>query len=281
VAAPVPLATWEGRALQEWERRWRIPSLTVYATTSSTNDDARALALRGSPAGTVVIAEHQSAGRGREGRSWEAEPGKGLLFSVILRYMAEAEAELATPTPLRVGLAVAAALEGSGALSARLKWPNDVIAPDGRKLAGILCEAAQGAGEAFVVAGVGINILQREWPPSLGATATSILESAGRAPARPVLLEAVLDRLRPFAVGPPQLDESELRAYRLRDALHGRLIDVDGIRAGRADGIECDGALRVRSSAGARLIRSGTVRLAVDSPPQRAAAASPRAPDNP
>lgn len=275
------MASWDGVPLAELQARWRVPRLQLQATTGSTNDDARALALQGSPAGTVVIAEHQSAGRGREGRTWEAEAGQSLLLSVILRPGRHRVAGIAAVTPLRVGIAVATAIQRCAGLSPRLKWPNDVLAGDGRKLAGILCEAATGPDGAFVVAGIGVNVRQRQWPESLAGTATSLLEAAGRAPARPELAGFIIDALRPFLLAGPSFDDAELRSYLQLDALRHRAIDIDGVPAGIADGIEPDGALRVVTPAGVRVFRTGTVRVVAEPRRARPPAIDGRAPATP
>jgi BirA family biotin operon repressor/biotin-[acetyl-CoA-carboxylase] ligase len=261
-AAPVAATTWEGSSPRDWQRLWRLPLLRILDETVSSNDDARELAFAGAPAGTVVIAEHQSAGRGREGRAWDAGSGLSLLLSVVLR-PADPASAAPGPTPIRVGLAVCAAIEHCSDLATTLKWPNDVLAPDGRKLAGVLCEAATGGGSSFVVAGIGINVLQTadHWPPHLAPFATSLRDASGRVQDRATLAGALLDRLRPFLLQGPELRADELREFRRRDALHGCAVRVDGSPAGVADGIAPDGALLVRTPTGPRAFRAGTVRL--------------------
>lgn len=124
------------------------------AACASTNDELLKLAEAGAPEGTIVISEMQSAGRGRLGRSWLAEPGQGLLFSLLVR--PSLPPEIAVTLPLVAGLAVTLALREIGC-EAGLKWPNDVLIGD-RKVCGILCEAQTSArGLEGIIIGIGIN----------------------------------------------------------------------------------------------------------------------------
>jgi BirA family biotin operon repressor/biotin-[acetyl-CoA-carboxylase] ligase len=153
---------------------------------------AFALAEAGAPDGTAVVAEHQTAGRGRRGRRWLDEPGASLLVSVVLRPHARA-AEL----PLLSYVAAVAAAEALGqvtGLPVRLAWPNDLLVR-GRKVGGILLESRVSAGGPLVVMGVGINLRQRSFPPELCARATSVVLEAGRTADGEVLLAALLDAL--------------------------------------------------------------------------------------
>ena len=149
--------------------------------TTSTNDRARVLAAAGAPHGTLVTAAAQTAGRGRQGRSWAGPPGRALLCSLLLR-------EYDPLLPLRAGLAVAD-LAGDEGL---VKWPKDVLV-GGRKLAGVLAEASEGR----VVLGVGINVNQTEaeLPSAPRMPATSLRVELGHELDRAELLVAVLAEL--------------------------------------------------------------------------------------
>lgn len=262
MTAADPLDHWEGRTIEEWRRRWAIPELHVFHRIPSTNDVGRARAEAGAPSLTTIVAEEQTAGRGRFGRSWTAPPGSALLVTVLLR--PEPGAASAPTAPLRVGIAVAAALERMGVRTG-LKWPNDVVALDGRKVAGILCEGtvASTDGAACVIAGIGINVNQSpdDWPPELRARATSLRIMTGRALARADVLGTVLDELRTHAdrVGHP-LDDAEVALFTRYDRLAGQRVRVDGIPAGIANGITADGALRIATPDAERLVWTGTVR---------------------
>jgi BirA family biotin operon repressor/biotin-[acetyl-CoA-carboxylase] ligase len=166
--------------------------LRAYASVTSTQAVARAWSATGAPHGAVVLADHQSAGRGRQGRRWTAPPGTALLFSMVLH----PALPLARwpEIPLAAGCAVAEGLEAVALVSTKLKWPNDVLV-DGWKLAGILAEGVA-APAPRVVLGVGVNVSQRDvdWPGDLAGRARS-LAGLGRAVSREDLLRAILGRL--------------------------------------------------------------------------------------
>jgi len=145
----------------------------------STNDVAAELADRGAPHGTVVVADAQTAGRGRHGHHWFSPPGTGLYVSLLLRLM-RPPAPLLT---LATGVAVIEALRTVAALDASLEWPNDVVVMgDGpsRKVAGILTEATAEGDRARVVVGIGINLRDAAWPAELAHAAASVEGVTGR-----------------------------------------------------------------------------------------------------
>jgi BirA family biotin operon repressor/biotin-[acetyl-CoA-carboxylase] ligase len=195
--------------------------LRAYRSVESTQAVARAWADTGTPEGSVVLTDHQTAGRGRHGRPWIAPAGTALLFSVVLRPALPVSRW--PEIPLVAGCAVAEALEAVAPVSARLKWPNDVLV-GGRKLAGILAEGVAGV-LPLIILGIGVNVSQRErdWPPDVRDRAAS-LSGLGAAVGRPTLLTAILERL---------------------SAWYGVLLD-DGFEAGRA-------AWRRRGLLGARV----------------------------
>lgn len=166
--------------------------LRAYRSVPSTQAIARAWGEAGAPEGAVVLADHQTAGRGRRGRAWIAPPGTSLLVSVVLR--PSLPVARWPEIPLTAGCAVAEGLEAAAGVSAALKWPNDVLV-GGRKLAGILAEGAAGA-PPLVVLGIGVNVSQGEadWPPELAGRARSLAGEAARV-TRAGLLGAVLARL--------------------------------------------------------------------------------------
>jgi BirA family transcriptional regulator, biotin operon repressor / biotin---[acetyl-CoA-carboxylase] ligase len=151
-------------------------------TVSSTNDELRTLAEQGMPEGLVLVAEEQTAGRGRRGAEWFSPKGESLAFSVLLR---PCEPMAFWPRlSLAAGLAVAEALEKSVPL-AEIKWPNDVMV-GGKKIAGILAEA----GGDFVIVGIGINVNTEKFPECLAATSLRV-ERAAEVAREEVLLEVV------------------------------------------------------------------------------------------
>ena len=157
----------------------------------STNDLARELAIAGAPAGTVVLAEEQTAGRGRQGRSWVAPPGRALTLSIVVRTSDEALAML----PLTVAVAVCEACERVATRwSAAVKWPNDVWIGE-RKVAGILIEARPQ--DRWAVVGIGLNVetTAEELPAELRETATSLRIATGGEVGREAALQALLEAL--------------------------------------------------------------------------------------
>ncbi len=212
--------------------------------TDSTNARARELIRCGAPHGTLVTAAEQTAGRGRQGRSWSAPAGQALLLSLILR---------APVSPL-TGLAAALAVAEIAGQQAQIKWPNDVVIGT-RKLAGILIEARPH--EPWAILGIGINAaVQLDELPAELRDGAATLGLAVRE------LEPLLERLllaleRWLAAG----GETIVAAHRERDALAGAAIVWQGERW-RADGIEPDGRLRVTGDSGrSTLIAAGEVHL--------------------
>ena len=220
------------------------PELIRFAELASTMEAAHVRAQDGAPHGTAIVAGRQLQGRGTRGRTWSSEPG-GLWMSVIAR---PARTDALEALSLRVGLAVAAALELASPALPRLgiKWPNDIMV-DGRKLAGILCEARWGGGHCqWVVIGLGVNV-RNAIPAELERTAVAIRawDDAVAAPALAAPIAAAIG-LAAREAGP--LSDVELRTFALRDALSGARVSEPV--AGAAEGISANGALRVRTDAG-------------------------------
>jgi BirA family biotin operon repressor/biotin-[acetyl-CoA-carboxylase] ligase len=232
----------------------------VVQRTGSTNAD---LLARGGPEGQVLVAEEQTAGRGRMGRSWVSQPGASLTFSVLLRPVTVPPVRRGW-LPLLTGVAVAMAVRSVAGVGATLKWPNDVLVGD-RKLAGILAEQS---GEAVVI-GIGINVATTAdaLPVSpTGLPATS-LHVEGADVARDVLLTEVLRQLGhyylPFQADPDPDRSGVLAAYRaLCDSL-GRQVRVElpGARSlvGVAEGVDADGRLVVREADKTTAISAGDI----------------------
>ncbi|MBR9988732.1 MAG: biotin--[acetyl-CoA-carboxylase] ligase [Gemmatimonadetes bacterium] len=269
---------WEAVAIRDLQARWDLPGLVIVSETTSTNDVARRMARHGAPAGLLVMAEHQSAGRGRLKRSWTDAPGRSLLTSVVLRPSSSSGPAPGT-VPLRVGMAVASALRSAAGIKVQLKWPNDIV-EGGAKLAGILCEAVSTGGESVIIAGVGVNVLQSsdEWPAELRGLATSVADVAERQGSRRVvdrltIMDAIVAALRPLFTRPLEpLRTDELRAFATMDALRGLHVTAGttGLAAGEstaagqvrgvASGIAADGALLIESDGSLRRVTSATVR---------------------
>ena len=236
-------------------------SLDVRAETGSTNDDARAAAEDGAPDGHVVVADAQTAGRGRHGNAWSSPPGTDLYFSVVARPGITPAA--LPPLTLAVGVAIAELAEKLSGRRALVKWPNDVWI-DGRKVAGILVETStrEGASSAVIV-GVGIDVNRREWPPELRELATSLAEARGDEDlGRAAVLAEVLGAMerwvdRYVESGAPVVVD----ALEPRLALRGERVAVDGVE-GTLEGIAPSGAARVHTADGTREITAGTLERA-------------------
>jgi BirA family transcriptional regulator, biotin operon repressor / biotin---[acetyl-CoA-carboxylase] ligase len=211
----------------------------------STSDRARDLAGAGAPHGTLVTAGEQTAGRGRQGRTWSAPPGQALLMSLVLR---DAPALL----PLRAGLAVAQAIGAD----AQLKWPNDVLVA-GRKVAGILAEARPSDGWAILGIGVNVAIDVAQLPAELRDRAGTL----GHTPADVEPFGAEVLAQLELALG---LDgPAVLARFAARDALRGREIAWDDGPGGRAAGVDHEGRLVVElESGGTTALSAGEVHLA-------------------
>jgi BirA family biotin operon repressor/biotin-[acetyl-CoA-carboxylase] ligase len=212
----------------------------------STNERARELAAAGAPHGMLVTASEQTAGRGRQGRSWSAPPGRALLASLVLR-------DLPPLLPLSAAVAVAEVVEGAG-LEAAIKWPNDVLV-DGRKVAGILVEGR--LQEGWAVLGIGLNVAV-----GVADLPAELRERAGTLGLEPEAVEDVLAALLRALerwLSAPTVEM--LAALRARDALAGREITW-AAGSGRAAGIDEEGRLLVDDAAGERLaLGAGEVHL--------------------
>ena len=198
-------------------------------------DEARA----GAPTGLVVVADHQTSGRGRLGRTWVAPPGASLLVSLLLRpTVAPDRRHLLV---MAAGLAMAEAVEAETGVVAGLKWPNDLLVGE-RKLAGILAEATADA----LVVGIGVNIEWHEVPTELTAIATACNLEGGRPTTPATVLQAFLGR---YTDRLEDLDASRV-AYEARLLTLGRRVRVEqagGVLTGVAIGVDPDGRLRLRT----------------------------------
>jgi BirA family biotin operon repressor/biotin-[acetyl-CoA-carboxylase] ligase len=207
---------------------WR--SLTVVASTGSTNEDLAESARSGAESGVVLVAEEQTDGRGRLGRSWQSPPRAGLTFSCLVRPSSQT-AQWGW-LPLLAGMATAEALAAETGLDVRLKWPNDLLVGE-HKLGGLLAERVGSA----VVVGVGVNVSTR--PEELPvASATSVVAAGGRPGNRAALLRAVLHRIgaRYQAWDAPGGDPNLPAHYVARCATIGRQVraELGGVGEGRA-----------------------------------------------
>jgi BirA family biotin operon repressor/biotin-[acetyl-CoA-carboxylase] ligase len=233
--------------------RLAVPDVVLLDSVASTMDVAHAAAANGAPGGTLVVADRQTAGRGRTGRRWSAAPGAGLWATFIERPTDPAALDVLS---LRLGLALAAVLDRWLGAPARLKWPNDVHGADG-KVAGVLVEARwQDEHPAWVAIGIGVNL---RVPPDVAGAA-----SLGSGASRLALLDALVPRVRAAALAHGTLSAGEMRDFAARDLARGRPCREPAV--GTVVGIAASGELLVRSGDAVGAYRSGSLVLVTPPP---------------
>ena len=241
------------------------PQLTWVPSTDSTNADLRTAAIAGAPAGTVLVADHQAAGRGRQGRTWTAPPGTSIAMSVLFRPPPTAASRW-TWLPLITGMAVVDGLtEVADGVDFRLKWPNDVLAGD-RKLCGILAERVETSDGPACVLGLGINLgMSAADLPVPTATSLALLLGGRPQPEPRAVVESVLRQLRRrYDAWAVAADLTALAAeYRARSQTLGRRVRVllgrGAVVEGIARDVDADGRLLVATAAGIRAFSAGDV----------------------
>jgi len=224
-------------------------------TTTSTMKDAAVLAARGEPHGTAVITQSQTAGIGRQGHTWHSADSGGLYISIILR-LAIAPSEMPILT-MALGLAVQRAVNDMALVSCDLRWPNDVMLSD-RKLAGTIVQAAEGA----LIAGIGLNVNQREFPADLAETATSLKIETGREHSKDALADRIIaESLRHSSLLAERGKREILRRFEESSTWpRGKAVEVDGKIRGVTAGLDENGFLLVRTPDRLETILAGGVR---------------------
>lgn len=243
------------RALGEDARRFDVDLL---AACDSTNAVLLARAEAGAPSGTVVVAENQTAGRGRRNRAWLCSPGDSLAFSLLWRFPpGTAPAGL----PLAVGVAAAEAIAKVGAGETALKWPNDLL-KDGKKLGGILVELVPGAPHAAVI-GIGLNLrLPADMPAELRASSAALEVAIDPNRLLAAILSELLAALETFAgEGFAPLRAAWIARHAFQDAPVRLLSDFAPSRAGVCRGVDADGALLFEADGRTERILSGEISL--------------------
>jgi BirA family biotin operon repressor/biotin-[acetyl-CoA-carboxylase] ligase len=245
-------ARYEGATAAMLAARLGVPRVDVYDSATSTMDLAHAAAEAGAAAGTLIVADRQTAARGRHGRRWTSAPGAGVWLTMIERPSNAAALDVLT---LRLGIHAARVLDRYLDTPAQLKWPNDLYA-DGGKLAGILVEARwQDERPAWVAIGMGINVrLPVDVPGAAAVRAgTSRLD----------LLEALVPGIRRAAIAEGALEDGEMADFAARDMARGRPCREPVV--GTVVGISPSGELLVRSGGVVGAYRSGS--LVIATPP--------------
>jgi BirA family transcriptional regulator, biotin operon repressor / biotin---[acetyl-CoA-carboxylase] ligase len=238
-----------------------VDGVTYLGSVGSTMDEAKRLARGGAAEFSVVLAERQTAGRGRRGRAWQSPSGAGLYFTMILRPRCALSS--LSLLPLLAGACVRRAIALVTGLEALLKWSNDVLGPDGRKLAGVLLESEVEDGAArFVLMGMGINVRHQDFPDELGAAA---LEDHVPSVHRKRLLEAILSEFKTSYAQFLETPETALRLWRESNATLNRPVRVLEPNGERWDGIALevngDGGLLIQTNSGIKTVFAGDVSL--------------------
>lgn len=255
--------------LADQRGRFDVDALAECESTSSLLLER---AARGAPAGTVLLADRQTAGRGRRGRQWVSSPESGLTFSLLWRF--DCGVERLAGLSLAVGVAVARALENCGAQRVRLKWPNDILfgeVPEQGKLGGILVELQSERRGMLAVIGIGLNL---RLPPSdatvaaLGFTAAALAQAVQPLPERHALLARLLIELaaaldRFSAGGFAALRDEWLARHAWQDRPVCLLHEGEVRQAGVCRGVDGDGALLIETAAGLERCLSGDLSLRI------------------
>ncbi|MFP3897168.1 MAG: biotin--[acetyl-CoA-carboxylase] ligase [Anaerolineales bacterium] len=227
--------------------------IEIHEEIPSTNPRAMALAERGAPEGTLVLAESQTAGRGRLGRRWFAPPYSSLLMSLLLR--PPLEPAQAQRTTMLCSLAIVEGVAALSGLTPRLKWPNDILLGE-KKVGGVLTElgvARHHLDHVVVGMGLNVNVEMADLPP-VASPATSLLQEVGHPLSRLDLLVAILERLD-ARYGQLLAGCSPHAAWREHLATLGQPVRVgtrNEVIEGVAEDVDADGALLVRTDHGAR-----------------------------
>jgi BirA family transcriptional regulator, biotin operon repressor / biotin---[acetyl-CoA-carboxylase] ligase len=237
--------------------------ILTFQSVDSTNTIARTLAANAEQEGTLVVAEEQTAGKGRQGRTWLSNPGENLTFSLLLR--PTIPSERISLLPLGIAVAVARGIRRVSSLPVYCKWPNDLLL-HGKKVAGILMESAMGArGFDYVVVGIGINVNQLSFPEPVRQRATSLALDAGHTLDRTSLLRAVLESIESeydtYAAGaldtilPSWLSLAPIIGKRITADMQGATV------TGTVRGISSDGGLQLHTDAGDLTVFAGDVTI--------------------
>ncbi len=233
--------------------RWAGRNVVFYEITDSTNVQAKRLAEQGAAQGTLVVAEEQTAGRGRRGRDWRSPAGSNIYFTLLLR--PEYTTDCASMVTLVMALAVREAVQEICGTDVGIKWPNDVVV-GGKKVTGILTEMSlEGMEIQHVVIGVGINVKEQTFPAEIADKATSLEEAAGKSVSRAALLQKIMEHFEVDYEKFLQTKDLSLLKQGYNGALVNlgrevRVLDPAGEYGGTALGINEKGELLVRTADG-------------------------------
>lgn len=240
-------ATYDGEGVAALAARWSLPAVHAFAEVGSTLDVAHAIAST-SASGTLVVADEQTAGRGRHGRRWTSAPRAGVWLTLIER---PTDARALDVLAIRCGLFAAQALDDLARTTVRVKWPNDLYLGN-RKLAGTLIETRwRGTAPEWVAIGFGLNVVAPDLETAIGLPAGVT---------RVMVLDRVVPALRRAAGSTRHLSDPEVAAWRERDLAIG--LQVTEPTAGMVEGMTSSGEILIRKSAGVTAHRSGSLNFA-------------------
>jgi BirA family biotin operon repressor/biotin-[acetyl-CoA-carboxylase] ligase len=240
------------------------PRILRFESLPSTNTELARQASEGAGEGLSIVADEQTAGRGRLQRAWSSPRGAGLYFSILLQpAIAQEQWPLIT---LMAALAVGDALSEACDVNTDIKWPNDLLSGE-RKICGILAESVETPTGRAVIVGIGINLTSDAYPSELAAVATSVAQTTGRAVEREALLAALLRALSRWYSLLHEVDGAEkiVAAWTSRSSYaSGKAVQVangDEVWQGITRGVDRDGALRLETTDGMKIVRAGDVSL--------------------
>lgn len=249
------LPSWEGESVETWASRLGVPNVEFYERIDSTNRRGRELAVAGPALPVVIVAERQTAGRGRRGREWISDTPEGLWCTVVLEV-----SPVAPLTPLLAGLALARAAEaqingGDAFPRLGIKWPNDVLS-SGKKVAGVLCATVDGR----VVVGMGINVNHDSGtlPKEVGYPVTSLKLEAGRPLERGRLLVRVVQELRVLLGGGEPAQTDALAEVNARSTVRGVPLAICGTVRHSSGALE---VVEQSTATGGRVLPDGSLEL--------------------
>lgn len=239
------------------------PRVLRFESLPSTNTELARLASEGAEEGLSIVADEQTAGRGRLQRTWSSPKGAGLYFSILLRpTIPQNQWPLIT---FAAALAAADALHEASDIQADIKWPNDLLSGE-RKICGVLAETIETPAGRAVIVGIGINLTQNAFPAELSNVATSVTAATGRPPEREMILAALLRALTRWysLLHEPAGPEKIVAAWTNRSSYASdKLVQVNNgneVWQGLTSGLEPDGALRLKTPTGEmKLVRAGDV----------------------
>ena len=235
-----------------------------FESLPSTNTELARQASEGAAEGVSILADEQTAGRGRLARAWSSPRGAGLYFSILLQ-----PAIVVNRWPLIVfvaALAVGDALSEACDVNTDIKWPNDLLSGE-RKICGILAESVETPSGRAVIVGIGINLTSDAYPAEISAVATSVAEESGRAPDREALLAALVRALsRWYSLlhevdGPEKIVAAWTSRSSYANAKAVQVANGEEVWQGITRGVESDGALRLETTDGIKIVRAGDVSL--------------------